>query len=732
VSEDNDRARHAELAQDITDARFRYYVLDQPTLSDGAFDALMCELEEIEQRHPELCTPDSPTQLVGGSVGATFAPVTHLEPLMSLDNAFDVEEVRKWAARLGEPTPALLCEVKIDGLSLDLVYRDGRLVTAATRGGGDVGEDVTANARTIRAIPQRLAGDGVPDLLEVRGEVFMNTADFAALNRRLTEEAAAEGKQPRVFANPRNAAAGSLRQKDPRVTASRNLDFLCHGIGAYSGTPLARQSEAYEVLARLGLPVSASNRVVATLDEALAYILERGEHRHDLAHDMDGVVLKVDDRARQAELGSTSRAPRWALAYKYPPEEVNTLLLAIEVNTGRTGRVTPYGVMAPVLVAGSTVEMATLHNGFEVARKDVRPGDTVVLRKAGDVIPEIVGPVLALRPEGLPAWVMPTHCPSCGSQLRPEKEGDKDLRCPNARSCPAQLRERVFGLASRGALDIEALGWEAAIALTDPEFGRPDDAVSLPQQPVLDSEAGLFELTRDDLAGVEVWRARKKNGVAQPPALEPFFYTKATPKKPAVPRETTNTLFRELEKAKGQPLWRVLVALSIRHVGPTAARALADHFGSLEAVASASADDLSAVEGVGGTIAAAIRDWFDGPEASWHRDIVERWRAAGVRMADEAPEVSEVPQTLAGMTVVITGSVPGYTRDSASEAVLARGGKASGSVSKNTTVLVAGETSGSKYTRAEALGVPILNADAFADLLARGAEALTPRPGAAG
>ena len=726
MSESNDRARHAELVSDIEDARFRYYVLDQPTLSDAAFDTLMRELEQLEERHPELQTPESPTQRVGGAVGATFAPVAHLEPLMSLDNAFDVDEVRKWAARLGEPLPELLCEVKIDGLSLDLVYRDGRLVTAATRGDGRVGEDVTANARTIRAIPQRLAGDGVPELLEVRGEVFMNAVDFAKLNASLV----AADNVP--FANPRNSAAGSLRQKDPRVTASRNLDFLCHGIGAYSGTPLSRQSEAYEVLARLGLPTSPHNRVVATLDEALDYIAERGEHRHDLAHEMDGVVLKVDDRARQAELGSTSRAPRWALAYKYPPEEVNTLLLAIEVNTGRTGRVTPFGVMKPVVVAGSTVEMATLHNGFEVARKDVRPGDTVVLRKAGDVIPEIVGPVLALRPEGLPAWVMPTHCPSCGAELRPEKEGDKDLRCPNARSCPAQLRERVFGLASRGALDIEALGWEAAIALTDPEFGRPDDAVSLPQEPVLDSEAGLFDLTPADLAGVAVWRRRKKGGVAQAPALEPFFYTKATPKAPAVPRETTNTLFRELEKAKAQPLWRVIVALSIRHVGPTAARALADHFGSLDAVAAASPEELSAVEGVGGTIAAAIRDWFDGPEASWHRDIVERWRAAGVRMADEAPEAAGVPQTLAGLTVVITGAVPGYTRDSASEAVVARGGKSSGSVSKNTTVLVAGETTGSKYAKAEALGVPILDADAFADLLARGADALGPRPGADG
>ena len=723
MSEETDRSRHARAAQDVEDARFRYYVLDAPTLSDAAYDALMRELEELEERYPDLRTPDSPTQTVGGAVGATFAPVTHLVPLMSLDNAFSVDEVRRWAARLGEPLPALVCEVKIDGLALDLVYREGRLVSAATRGDGRVGEDVTANVRTIASVPHRLTGDDVPELLEVRGEVFMNAADFEALNASLVEA----GRPP--FANPRNSAAGSLRQKDPRVTASRRLDFLCHGIGAYSGTPLPRLSDAYVVLRDLGLPVSPHNRVVTTLDEALVYIDERGEHRHDLPHEMDGVVLKVDDRERQAELGHTSRAPRWALAYKYPPEEVNTKLLRIEVNTGRTGRVTPYGVMEPVVVAGSTVEMATLHNAHEVARKDVRPGDTVVLRKAGDVIPEIVGPVVALRPDGLEPWVMPTHCPSCGAELRPEKEGDKDLRCPNARSCPAQLRERVFGLASRGALDIEALGWEAAIALTDPEFGRPEGASELPQTPVLDTEAGLFELAPADLAEVRVWRRRRRNGVEGAPALEPFFYTKATPKKPAVPRATTDVLFAELEKARSRPVWRVLVALSIRHVGPTAARALADHFRSVDAVAAASAEELAAVDGVGPTIAAAIREWFDGEESGWHRDIVERWARAGVRMADDEPEDAEgdgPAQTLAGLTVVITGAVPGHTRDSASEAVVARGGKAAGSVSRNTSVLVAGETTGSKYAKAEALGVPILDADRFADLLERGPDALPP------
>ncbi len=721
MTDATDRARHSELADLVNEARFQYYVLDAPTLTDASFDAMMRELESLEERLPGLRTPDSPTQQVGGAVGATFAPVEHLERLLSLDNAFSTEEVERWYARLGGPAE-LLCEVKIDGLALDLVYRDRRLFSAATRGDGRVGEDVTANVRTIASIPHVLS-DAAPDLVEVRGEVFMRPSDFARLNESLVEA----GRAP--FANPRNSAAGSLRQKDARVTASRNLQFCCHGIGASSGESVGRQSDGYDLLREYGLPVSSYSAVVPGLPEALAYIEEMRERRHDLEHEMDGVVLKVNDRERQARLGSTSRAPRWAIAFKYPPEEVNTLLLDIRVNTGRTGRVTPYGVMRPVVVSGSTVEMATLHNAWEVARKDVRPGDTVVLRKAGDVIPEILGPVLALRPEGLPEWRMPTHCPSCGTELREQKEGDKDLRCPNARACPAQLRERVFGLASRGAFDIEALGWEAAIALTDPEFGRPDDAVELPQSPVLESEAGLFDLVAEDLAGVHVWRRRKKAGVEQPAALEPFFYTKASPKKPAVPRENTHKLLAELEKAKGQPLWRVLVALSIRHVGPSAARDLAAHFRSLPAIEAASVEELSAVDGVGPTIAASIREWFDGAEAEWHIEIVRRWAAAGVRMADPEPEVDEsatdvVEQTLAGMTVVITGSVPGYTRDSAKEAVLARGGKASGSVSKNTTVLVTGESSGSKYTKAETLGVPILDADAFDDLLARGAAAL--------
>ena len=724
VNSEDARQRHAALSADIEAHRFAYYVLDAPTLPDGDFDALMRELEELEEAQPALRTPDSPTQRVGGAPSATFAPVEHRVPLLSLDNAFSEEEFQHWAARVSREAAVegYLCELKIDGLALDLVYERGRLVSAATRGDGRVGEDVTVNVRTIAAVPDRLTPIGaepLPEIVEVRGEAFMTQRAFAALNEGLV----AAGRAP--FANARNSAAGSLRQKDPRVTAGRNLHFLCHGLGEVTGVDIPSQSAGYELLRGWGLPVSPHFRVVPTLAEAWQFIQKFGEQRHSVEHEIDGVVIKVDDRAAQARLGHTSRAPRWAIAYKYPPEEVTTRLLAIQVNTGRTGRVTPFGVMQPVLVSGSTVEMATLHNAGEVARKDVRPGDTVVLRKAGDVIPEIIGPVLALRPEGLPAWVMPTHCPSCGTELRPAKEGDKDLRCPNARSCPAQLRERVFAIASRGALDIEALGWEAAIALTDPEFGRPESASLAPQVPVLSSEAGLFDLSPDDLADVRVWRRRRRGDEQLPPAQEPFFFTRGTPKKPAAPRATTDKLFQELAAARSRPLWRVLVALSIRHVGPTAARALAAHFGSLDAITAASDDELSAVDGVGPTIAAAIREWFDGPESDWHTEIVRRWADAGVALADEPAEPSSLaPQTLAGLTVVVTGAVPGYTRESAQAAITERGGKSAGSVSRNTSVLVTGESSGSKVAKAEALGVPMLPADAFEELLARGADAI--------
>ncbi len=678
------RSRHAELAAQINDARFQYYVLDNPTLTDASFDAMMAELTALEEAVPELRTPDSPTQQVGGAVSATFAEVEHLVPMMSLDNAFSTADVEHWYSRLGSVS-ALLCEVKIDGLALDLVYRDRRLAVAATRGDGRFGEDVTANVLTIADIPQTLPAHA-PDLLEVRGEVFMPPAAFAALNESLI----AAGKAQ--FANPRNSAAGSLRQKDPRVTASRRLRFYCHGIGATSGEPVATQSQAYAALSGWGLPISPHNEVVPGLPEALAYIARQEAHRHDLEYEMDGVVLKVDDLARQADLGSTSRAPRWAIAFKYPPEEVNTKLLSIEVNTGRTGRVTPFGVMEPVVVAGSTVAMATLHNAHEVARKDVRPGDTVVLRKAGDVIPEIVGPVLALRPAGLPAWAMPTHCPSCGTPLVEVREGDKDLRCPNTRTCPSQLRERLFHLASRAALDIEVLGWQAADALL--------------ASGLVTDEGDLFDLGPEDL-------------------LRADFFTRIDPKsKQRVLTANATKLLMNLEAAKHRPWVKFLVALSIRHIGKGVAPIVARAFPSVDALAAATVEELAQVEGVGPTLAASVVEWF---AVDWHRAIVEKWRAAGAILADEPADaegaVEATPATLTGLTVVVTGSVPGYTRDGAKEAILAHGGKAAGSVSSKTSVLVAGESSGSKYAKAEALGVPILPAERFADLLTSGAAA---------
>jgi DNA ligase (NAD+) len=682
---------HQELTEQIEEARFRYYVLDDPTLSDADFDKRMRRLEELEEQFPQLRTPDSPTQKVGGTVSTEFTAVDHLEPMQSLDNAFSFEELETWQARLardGVQRPALLCELKVDGLAINLLYERGRLVRALTRGDGRTGEDVTPNVKTIDSIPHVLTSTdefAVPELVEVRGEVFLPTEAFEKLNVAMTEA----GKQ--MFANPRNAAAGSLRQKDPRVTATRDLGMVCHGIGARRGFEPTAQSASYAALRAWGLPTSDRVRVLPDLEAVKEYIDHYGEHRHDVEHEIDGVVIKVDDVSLQRRLGSTSRAPRWAIAFKYPPEEVNTKLLRIEVNTGRTGRVTPFGVMEPVKVAGSTVENATLHNAYEVKRKDVRPGDTVVLRKAGDVIPEIVGPVLALRPEGLPEWVMPTECPSCGTTLAEQKEGDRDLRCPNHRYCPAQVRERVFHVAGRGAFDIEGLGYEAAVALLDSD--------------VISNEGDIFDLGEDRLRTV--------------PA-----FTRAPKKDEDGPQLSANgrKLLDNLDKAKGRPLWRVLVALSIRHVGPTAARALAAEFGSMSAIREASEASLAAADGVGPTIAESVRQWFDGPDGDWHCEIVDKWTAAGVRMEDERDE--SAPRTLEGLTLVVTGSLVDFSRDGAKEAIVSRGGKASSSVSKKTDYVVVGDSPGSKADKAEQLGVPILDEDAFKKLLDGGPQAL--------
>ncbi len=702
-------ARWRELVELIERARREYYEQDAPTLSDAEYDELYRELQELEAAHPELATQDSPTTTVGGHVAAGFAQVEHLERMLSLDNAFTTEELQAWFDRVTRvlgALPPLLCEVKIDGLAVDLVYRHGVLASAATRGDGRVGEDVTYNMGFIDAVPKRLTGDA-PALLEVRGEVFFPVADFDRIN----DEQLAAGRE--VFANPRNTAAGSLRQRvdrrqeeaaaaaaalaanpaSPRLRATaertrRDLDralarlaalrLTVHGIGAADGLTVQAQSQAYVLLAGLGLPTSEHVRVVDTAEEVATYIADFEARRHDLSHEIDGVVLKVDDRAHQHRLGSTSRAPRWAIAYKYAPEVVRTRLLDIMVNVGRTGRVTPFAVMQPVKVAGSTVEMATLHNASEVRRKGVLIGDLVFLRKAGDVIPEVLGPVLAERDGTEREFVMPTHCPSCGTPLAPEREGDADIRCPNARSCPSQLRERLFHIASRGAFDIEGLGWKAADALLN--CGLVTD------------EGDVFALGPDHL-------------------LRCPFFTRGGAELSA----NAEVLLRQLEQRKAQPLWRVLVALSIRHVGPTAARALAKRFRSLDAVRASSADELAATDGVGAVIGHAVAEWF---AVDWHAAIVDKWAAAGVRMADEARP--EVPQTLAGLTIVVTGSLVGFTRDEAKEAITSRGGKAAGSVSKKTNYVVVGENAGSKADKAEALGVPILDEAGFAALLESG------------
>ena len=598
--------------------------------------------------------------------------------MLSLDNAFTPEELGAWATRVhAEVGDAAhyLCELKIDGVALSLVYRDGRLTRAATRGDGRTGEDVTLNARTIDDVPERLTASDdypLPDVLEVRGEVFFRVADFQALNASLVED----GKNP--FANPRNSAAGSLRQKDPAVTARRKLRMICHGLGHTEGFRPATQHDAYLALKAWGLPVSEHTTLVDDLAGVQRRVDYWGEHRHEVDHEIDGVVIKIDEVALQRRLGSTSRAPRWAIAYKYPPEEAQTKLLDIKVNVGRTGRVTPFAFMTPVKVAGSTVGQATLHNGSEVRRKGVLIGDTVVIRKAGDVIPEVLGPVVDLRDGSEREFVMPTTCPECGTALAFEKEGDADIRCPNAQRCPAQLRERVFHVASRGGLDIEGLGYEAAVALL--------------QAQVITDEGDLFALTEDDLLRTELFRTKAGELSAN-----------------------GRRLLLNLDKAKAAPLWRVLVALSIRHVGPTAARALATEFGDIDDIKAASTEQLAAVEGVGATIADAVTEWFT---VDWHCEIVDKWRAAGVRMADERDE--SVPRILAGLTIVVTGSLTGFSRDEAKEAIVTRGGKAAGSVSKKTDYVVAGDSPGSKYDKAVELGVPVLDEDGFRQLLEDG------------
>ncbi|KUL61511.1 MULTISPECIES: NAD-dependent DNA ligase LigA [unclassified Streptomyces] len=704
------RDQHAQLAEQIEEHRFRYYVKDQPVVSDAEFDKLLRSLEALEEEHPELRTPDSPTQKVSGSYETEFTAVEHRERMLSLDNAFDDEELAAWADRVakdvGAPGYHFLCELKIDGLAVNLTYENGRLTRAATRGDGRTGEDITPNVRTIADIPERLEGDRVPALVEIRGEVFFPMEKFEELNARLVEA----GDKP--FANPRNAAAGSLRQKDPRVTATRPLHMVVHGIGAREGFDIDCLSHAYDLLREWGLPTAKHNKVVDGLQGVRDFIAYFGEHRHSVEHEIDGVVVKLDEIPLQGRLGSTSRAPRWAIAWKYAPEEVNTKLVNIRVGVGRTGRVTPYAQVEPVTVAGSEVEFATLHNQEVVKKKGVFIGDTVVIRKAGDVIPEILGPVADLRDGTEREFVMPADCPECGTALRPMKEGDIDLRCPNARTCPAQLRERLFYLAGRKSLDIENFGYVAAAALTRPlEPAEP---------PILD-EGDIFDLKVEELLPIKSHVLDQDSGLPKrdPKTGEEKVVTFFANQKGEA-KKNTLAMLENIEAAKDRPLARVLTGLSIRHVGPVAAEALAREFRSIDRIEQATEQELSETNGVGPVIAASLKQWF---AEEWHREILRKWRAAGVRMEEESGGEDEGPRPLEGLTVVVTGTLEHHTRDGAKEALQSRGAKVTGSVSKKTSFVVVGENPGSKYDKAMQVKVPVLDEAGFAVLLEQGPDA---------
>jgi DNA ligase (NAD+) len=668
----NARHRMTELINEIRDHQFKYYVLDEPTITDAQFDELLKELQQLEDKNPELREADSPTQHVGGGFSTQFEQRDHIEKMMSLDNVFDLEELATWFDRVEKDiaAPSYLCEVKVDGLAINLTYENGVLTRGLTRGNGVTGEDVTLNVKTIKNLPHQLKGKDNPSLIEIRGEVFFPIAAFNELNESLEEA----GKQ--LFANPRNGAAGSLRQKDPRVTASRPLSVVVHGVGAKDGISFDSQSGAYAVLKTLGLPTSDRFKVCGTRKEVEKFIQYYADHRHDVEHEIDGVVIKVDSLSQQQQLGFTSRAPKWAIAYKYPPEEVTTRLLDIKVSVGRTGRVTPFAFMEPVKVAGSTVTNATLHNSEEILRKGVLIGDIVVIRKAGDVIPEVLGPVIEKRTGKEKAFVMPTQCPECGSELRAMSQGDVDIRCPNTQSCPAQLRERIYYIGSRAALDIDVLGYEAAVALLDAK--------------IITDESDLFNLTADKLATSD-------------------FFTK----KDGTPAANVEKLLAALEEAKTRPLWRTLVALSIRHVGPTAAQGLSAALGSIHAISQATAAELADVDGVGQIIADSIVEWFS---IDWHKAIISKWDAAGVRMINEPTE--SLPQTLAGLTFVVTGGLESFSRDGISETIAAHGGKASSSVSKKTDYVLVGSDPGSKLAKAQELGVPVIDEAKFKELLA--------------
>ena len=690
----SDAERIEELRSLIARYKDAYYQRDESLVSDKEYDELEKELRRLEKLHPEY-QADSPAEKVGSSASNLFSPHQHLERMLSLDNAFSEEEFQAWSERVG--SGPFLCEPKIDGLAVSLTYKNGQLTSAATRGDGEVGEDVTENIKTISSIPHKLQGKNHPAVIEIRGEVFFALSDFEKLNASIV----AAGGKP--FANPRNSASGSLRQKDPAVTASRPLRMLVHGFGAWEGK-LAQQSQAYELLASWGLPTTSRYEVVSDAKAAYKYITNLEKQRHSIEHEIDGVVIKVDELARQRELGTTSRAPRWAIAYKYPPEQVNTKLLDIRVSIGRTGRATPFAVLQPVKVAGSEVEFATLHNADQVVSKGILIGDTVVLRKAGDVIPEILGPVVQLRNGSEKKFVMPKKCPECESKLAPATEGDVDLRCPNAKSCPAQLRERIAYIGSRSVLDIEALGYVSATALTQPIE---------PANPPITSEADLFDLTLEKLLPIRSLVLDPDTGLPKSDESGKEKVVDFFRKKDGTPAEVALKLLTNLEDAKGRDLWRILVALSIRHVGPVAARALCDYFGSIRAIFSASEDQLSSVEGVGPTLASSIIDWWS---EDWHQEIINRWEKAGVRMKIDghAGPGSVVREgVFSGLTIVVTGSLESLSRDEAEARIIAQGGKAASSVSKKTSFVVAGPGAGSKLQKAEELGVEVIDEKTF-------------------
>jgi DNA ligase (NAD+) len=651
----------------------------------------MRELEKLEAKYPQLITGDSPTQSVGGEASQTFQPSVHLEKMMSLDNVFSMEELDTWLDKAGGGP--FLCELKIDGLAINLRYEKGKLVSAATRGDGTVGEDVTRNVMTVKGIPHQLSGKAIPDVVEIRGEVFYALEDFAKLNKTLIDQ----GKAP--FANPRNSASGSLRQKDSSVTASRPLQMIVHGVGALKDDSVKAQSDLYQQLKTWGLPTSSRYKVYKTTKEVKQYIEDFEAKRHTLEHEIDGVVIKVDEFSKQQSLGFTSRAPRWAIAYKYPPEQVNTKLLDIKVSIGRTGRATPYAVLDPIRVAGSEVEFATLHNQEVVAAKGILIGDTVVLRKAGDVIPEILGPVVALRDGSEKKFAMPKKCPECQSLLAPAQDGDVDLRCPNTKSCPAQLRERIAYIGSRSALDIEALGFVTAVALTQPIE---------PKDPPVKSEADLFTLTLEKLLPIKSRVVDADTGAAKLDAKGKEKVVEYFRKADGSPAAVATKLLEELEKAKSQPAWRVLVSLSIRHVGPVAARSLMNTFGSIEKIFGASEEQLAGVNGVGQVVAKTIKEWI---AVDWHKETVSAWKKAGVNFTQEISVGGS--GVFSGMSIVVTGTLESLTRDQAEETIISAGGKAASSVSKNTAFVLAGASAGSKLAKAESLGVEVISEAEF-------------------